>query len=129
MRLSSVAKLVIVDNSFFHPAGERRGPVFKAELATGSDRRFGLGGGFGPSRFPPDFPERLERFREDAGRSSRGLARRLWVDNRMLRRWRTGTQPDQRHLVALFNLAAELGLLHILVPVVGEPEPVEERTV
>ena len=47
MRLSFVAKLVIVDNSFFHPGGERRGPVFKAELATGSDRRFGSGGGFG----------------------------------------------------------------------------------
>ncbi len=47
MRLSFVAKVVIFDNSFFDPAGERRGPVFKAELATGSDRRFGLGGEFG----------------------------------------------------------------------------------
>ena len=54
MRLSFVAKLVIFDNSFFHPAGEWRSPVFKAELATGSDRRFGLGGGFGPVRTSVD---------------------------------------------------------------------------
>ena len=35
-----------------------------------------------PSRFPPDFPERLERFREAAGLSWRGLARRLRVSAR-----------------------------------------------
>ena len=51
-----------------------------------------------PSRFPPDFPERLERFMEAAELSSRGLARLLRVDNRMLRRWRKGTQPDPGHL-------------------------------
>ncbi len=78
-----------------------------------------------PSRFPPDFPERLERFREAGGFSSRALARRLRVDNRMLRRWRRGAQPDPGQLVALFNLAAEMGILHILLPAVGEPEAVE----
>ena len=36
-----------------------------------------------PSRFPPDFPERLERFMEAAELSSRGLAR-------LLRMWTTG---------------------------------------
>ena len=75
-----------------------------------------------PSRFPADFPELLERFREAAGISSRGLARRLRVDNRMLRRWRKGTQPDPGHLVALFNLAATMDLLHILLPAVNVPE-------
>ena len=76
-----------------------------------------------PSRFPPDFPERLERFMEAAELSSRGLARLLHVDNRMLRRWRkNGTQPDPGHLVALFTLAAEMGLLHILLPAAGDSE-------
>ena len=81
-----------------------------------------------PSRFPPDFPERLERFMEAAELSSRGLARLLRVDNRMLRRWRKGTQPDPGHLVALFTLAAEIGLLHLLLPAVGEPKAVELST-
>ena len=82
-----------------------------------------------PSRFPPDFAECLERLRKDAGLSSRELARRLRVDNRMLRRWRKGTQPDPGHLMALFSLAAEMGLLHILLPAVGEPESIQRRTV
>ena len=81
-----------------------------------------------PSRFPPDFPDRLERFMEAAGLSSRGLARLLRVDNRMLRRWRKGTKPDSGHLVALFSLAAEMGLLRILLPAVGEPESAARRT-
>ena len=74
-----------------------------------------------PSQFPPDFPERLERFREAAGLTSRGLARLLRVDNRTLRRWRRkGTRPDPGHLVALFGLAAGMGLLHILLPEIGK---------
>ena len=76
-----------------------------------------------PSRFPPDFPERLESFMKAADLSSRALARMLRVDNRMLRRWRhKGTQPDSGHLIDLLNLAAERGLLHILLPSVGEPK-------
>ena len=78
-----------------------------------------------PSRFPSDFPERLESFREAAGLSSRALARLLKVDNRMLRRWRKGTTPDAGHLVALFDLAARMGLIHILLPSVGAPDPNE----
>ena len=62
---------------------------------------------------------------EAAELSSRGLARLLHVDNRMLRRWRKGTQPDPGHLVTLFTLAAETGLLHILLPAVGEPQAVK----
>ena len=82
-----------------------------------------------PSRFPSDFPERLERLREAEGLSSRALARLLRVGNRMLRRWRKGTQPDPGHLIALFNLAAEMGLLHILLTAAGEPEAAERQIV
>ena len=78
-----------------------------------------------PSRFPPDFPERLERLREAAGLSWRGLARRLRVNVRCVWRWKKGTKPDPGHLISLFNLAAELGLLHILLPVVGDAEAVK----
>ena len=42
--------------------------------------------------FPEDFPERLERFRDDAGLSWRGLARHLRLDARSVRRWRNGTK-------------------------------------
>ena len=65
---------------------------------------------------------------EAADLSSRGLARLLRVDNRMLRRWRKGTRPDPGHLIALFNLAAEMGLLHILLPAVGDPKAVERKS-
>ncbi len=81
-----------------------------------------------PSRFPPDFPERLGRFVEAAGLSWRGLARRLHVSARCVWRWKAGTNPDPGHLVALFNLAAEMGLLHILLPAVEEPgQTVDQR--
>ena len=39
-----------------------------------------------PSSFPPDFPQRLECFREAAGLSRRGLARRLRLSARCVRR-------------------------------------------
>ena len=77
-----------------------------------------------PSQFPPDFPERLERFMKAGGFTSLGLARRLRVNNRMLRRWRRGTKPDPGHLVNLFNLAIEVGLLHLLLPAAGERQGV-----
>ena len=69
-----------------------------------------------PSRFPPDFPERLDRLRGEAGLSWRGLARALRVDARTMRRWKQGTRPDQGHLYALFCFALERGLLHCLLP-------------
>ena len=75
-----------------------------------------------PSQFPPDFPERLERFRAAAGLSWRGLARRLRVSVRCVWRWKKGTKPDPGHLFSLFDLAAEMGLLHILLPAVGKPD-------
>ena len=80
-----------------------------------------------PSRFPPEFPERLEKFVVASGLSWRGLARRLRVSARCVWRWKAGTKPDPGHLVALFSLAAEMGLLHILLPAVREPEAAERR--
>ena len=75
--------------------------------------------------FPQDFPERLEAFVEDAGLSWRGLARCLKVNARIVRRWRGGAKPGSGHLVNLFDLAAEMGLLQILLPSAGEPVAVE----
>ena len=80
-----------------------------------------------PSRFPAEFPERLEKFVVASGLSWRGLARRLRVSARCVWRWKAGTKPDPGHLVALFSLAAEMGLLHILLPAVREPEAAERR--
>ena len=77
------------------------------------------------SRFPPDFPERLERFKEASALSWRGLARRLRIDIRMLHRWRNGVQPGSGHVVALYEMAAEMGLLHHFLPALGDPETVE----
>ena len=72
--------------------------------------------------FPRDFPERLEDFVEAAGLTWRELARRLKVNARLVRRWRAGAKPGSGHLVNLFDLAAGMGLLHILLPSVGERE-------
>jgi len=75
-----------------------------------------------PVRFPPDFPARLECFREASGLTWRELARRLQVDIRLVKRWRKGTSPGSGSLVILFTLATEMGLLHHLLPVVKEAE-------
>ena len=81
-----------------------------------------------PSRFPPDFPQRLERFRKAAGLSWRGLARRLKVSARCVWRWKAGTPPDSGHLIALLDLAAGMGFLHILLPSAGTPESDARRS-
>ena len=75
--------------------------------------------------FPRDFPLRLEGFVEAAGLTWRELARRLKVNARIVRRWRAGAKPGSGHLVNLFDLAAGMGLLHILLPSMGEPVAVE----
>ncbi len=79
-----------------------------------------------PSPFPEDFPQRLVEFKEAAGFSWRGLARELCVDIRLIKRWRNGVKPDSAHLVALFGLAAQLGLLHILLPEAWEQGKADE---
>ena len=60
--------------------------------------------------FPPDFPERLERFQEASGLSWRALARLLGVTTYRLSLWRRGTVPSGEHLFLLLTLAAVLGL-------------------
>ena len=77
--------------------------------------------------FPQDFPDRLDAFVEAAGLSWRGLARLLKVNARIVRRWRAGAKPGSGHLVNLFDLAAGMGLLHILLPSVGEPQAIEKE--
>ena len=69
-----------------------------------------------PARLPPDFPERLDCLRREAGLSRRALARALRVDARTLRRWCNGTKPSPGHLYRLFCFALERGLLHCLLP-------------
>ena len=64
--------------------------------------------------FPDDFPRRLERFKEESGLSWAELARRLGTSTLNLRRWKDkGVRPNWRHLVALLELAEELGLAHL----------------
>ena len=75
-----------------------------------------------PEEFPPDFPDRLDAFRQAAGLSWRGLARRLKVNARTVWRWKAGAAPGSGHLVSLFRLAAGMGLLHLLLPEAGEME-------
>ena len=78
-----------------------------------------------PPRFPEDFPERLESFREVAGLARWEMARRLRADIRLVKRWKNGTRPDSGNIIALFSLAAGMGPLHLLLPEAGEPEPVK----
>ena len=42
-----------------------------------------------------------------------------------MRRWKARAGLGSGHLVNLFDLAAGMGLLHILLPSVGKPEAVE----
>ena len=74
-----------------------------------------------PQEFPADFADRLDRFRQAAGFTWRGLARELRVNAETVRRWKAGSRVGSGHLVSLFALAARLGLLHHLLPEVGEP--------
>ena len=78
-----------------------------------------------PPRFPEDFPQRLANFKEASGLTWRGLARELRVDIRLVKRWRNGARPDSANLVALYRLAAGMGLLHLLLPEAGGQECLE----
>lgn len=65
--------------------------------------------------FPADFPERLERFREESQLSWRSLARLLGVSPYRIREWRRGAVPGSAHLFLLLTLSERLGLLETLV--------------
>lgn len=63
------------------------------------------------SALPPDFPERLERFKEASGLTWRALARLLGVSPYRLRQWRMrGVAPSPAHLFMLLTLAESMGL-------------------
>ena len=70
--------------------------------------------------FPPDFPTRLERFKEASGLSWAVLARAIYVSPRRLHYWRRGTLPDAVHFYQLLTLTEELGLREVLV---GKHQP------
>ncbi len=60
---------------------------------------------------PPDFPERLERFKEESGLSWRAIARLLGVSLHRLRQWRNkGVAPNPAHLFLLLTIAEGMGL-------------------
>ena len=80
-----------------------------------------------PPRFPEDFPKRLERFKEASVLSWRGLARELRIDIRLVKRWRKGANPESANLVALFSLAAGVGLLHLVLPEAEAPGDVDRQ--
>ena len=64
--------------------------------------------------FPEDFPQRLERFKEESGLPWAETARRLGTDPETVRRWRKkGMRPGTRHYAALLMLAHSLGLGHL----------------
>ena len=64
--------------------------------------------------FPGDFPERLERFKQESGLSWAEMNRRLGVYPQTTRRWRKGLAlPGTRHMMALLDLAESLALRHI----------------
>ena len=61
--------------------------------------------------FPPDFPERLERFKEASGLSWRAIARMLGVNLHRLRQWRNkGVAPSPAHLFLLLTIAESMRL-------------------
>ena len=69
-----------------------------------------------PHSVPDDFPQRLEWFKHASGLSWAEIARRIGVAPITVRRWRrAGVRPNYRQLVALHELAGNLGLLHMLV--------------
>ena len=75
-----------------------------------------------PEVFPEDFPHQLDRFRQAAGFTWRGLARELRVNARTVRRWKAGAAVGSGHLINLLELAAGMGLLHHLLRGVANPE-------
>ena len=61
--------------------------------------------------FPSDFPERLERFKEESGLSWRAIARLLGVSLHRLRQWRNkGVAPGHANLFLLLTIAGAMGL-------------------
>jgi len=81
-----------------------------------------------PASFPPDFPDRLESLKTAAGLSWRGLARELRVNVRSVNRWRNGTKPGSGHLFAMFELAARMHLMELLLPIAEDADDAAEAS-
>ena len=61
--------------------------------------------------FPPDFPDRLELFKEASGLSWRKIADLLGVSLHRLREWRNkGVAPSTAHLFRLLTIAGAMGM-------------------
>ena len=64
--------------------------------------------------FPDDFPQRLVRFKEESDLPWAEINCRLDTDSETTRRWRDkGVRPSMRHMMALLDLADDLGLGHL----------------
>ena len=64
--------------------------------------------------FTQDFPERLERFKEESGLSWSEIARRIGTYRHTVGRWLEGrVRPNYQHMMALLDLADDLGLAHL----------------
>ena len=67
-----------------------------------------------PYTFPHDFPQRLERFKEQSELSWAEMTRRLGTCPYTVRRWwKKGLRPSTRHMMSLLDLANSLGLAHL----------------
>ena len=65
-------------------------------------------------RLLDDFPERLRRFQELSGLSWSEIARRIGTYRYTVWRWKEGMgRPNTEHMMALLDLAEDLGLAHI----------------
>ena len=64
--------------------------------------------------FPDDFPQRLVRFQEESGLSWSEIARRIGTYRHTVWRWAEGrVRPNVQHMMALVELANDLGLGHL----------------
>ena len=78
--------------------------------------------------FPRDFPERLERLKEEAGLSWKELAGCVGVRYGRVMGWRRGTVPRGRALFALMRLARRVpGGMEELFPDISEAGRREDR--
>ena len=65
-------------------------------------------------QLPDGFPERLRRLQEESGLPWAEIARCLGTLPHTVWRWRKGeVRPNAQHMMALLELAEELGLAHI----------------
>ena len=74
---------------------------------------------------PGDFPERLQRFREESGLSWSEISRRLGTYRHTVSRWKEcRARPNYQHRKALVELAESMGLGHLFTDGAG-PHPLD----